>query len=132
RDRPGQQAADPAAPRPYRRARSRSLPRLAAPAGGGDHLDPQAPARPGPSRRPDTLRAVGPPRPGSLPRLAPPAGGGDHLDPQAPARPGPSRRPHPLGAVGPRRPAPARPQRGDLVQLADRRPTKRSLIAYDH
>jgi hypothetical protein len=47
------------------RTRPGQLPCLAAPAGGGDHLDAQAPARPGPSRRWHPLGVVGP-RPAGL------------------------------------------------------------------
>jgi hypothetical protein len=49
-----------AAPCPQGRTRPGQLPCLAAPAGGGDHLDTEAPARPGPSRRPHPRGAVGP------------------------------------------------------------------------
>src|SRR6266536_47579 len=45
-----------------RRARSWDLPQLAAPARGGDHLDAEAPARPGRPRRPRARRPVGPRR----------------------------------------------------------------------
>jgi hypothetical protein len=52
---------------PVRPARKREgpgdRPELAAPARGGDHLDPQAPARPGTPRRAGTRRAAGPRRP---------------------------------------------------------------------
>src|SRR4029453_8485733 len=53
--RPGQQALDAGAPRPQGRARPGQLPQLAAAAGGGDHLGLEAPAWPGPSRRPGPL-----------------------------------------------------------------------------
>src|SRR5215211_6751121 len=44
---------------PCRRARPWELPQLAAAAHRGDHLDPQAPARPGPAWRPHSRRAMG-------------------------------------------------------------------------
>jgi hypothetical protein len=86
---------------------------LAGPSGSG-RLGSQAPdaGAPGPQGRA---------RPGSVPELAAAAGGGDHLDPQGSARPGPPGRPGPVGVVGPGGAAAARPQRGDLVQLEDRR-----------
>ncbi len=49
---------DPGPPGPQEREGPGDLPELAAPAGGGDHLDPQAPARPGTPRRKGTRRAM--------------------------------------------------------------------------
>jgi hypothetical protein len=56
---PGRHGPGLGAPGPQRRARPWDLPELAAAARRGGHLDAEAPARPGPPRRPDPGRAVG-------------------------------------------------------------------------
>src|ERR1035441_4335824 len=80
----------------------RRLPRRAGP----------GPDPPGPQRREEAAL---------LPELAAAACRGDHLDAEEPARSRAPWRPGARRAAGPRGPAPARAQRRDLAQLADRR-----------
>src|ERR1019366_8243411 len=105
----GRPASQPPAARHRRRHRQgpvrtghRRLPRRAGP----------GPDPPGPQRREEAAL---------LPELAAAACRGDHLDAEEPARSRAPWRPGTRRAAGPRGPAPARAQRRDLAQLADRR-----------